>query len=61
MKKFNTFVLAFCMALSASICTSATEVNTDGGSGSTPVYLSSTEDGTLEGEPSAQVALQLWL
>lgn len=61
MKKFNTFVLAFCMALSASICASATEVNTDGGSGSTPVYLSSTEDGTLEGEPSAQVALQLWL
>jgi len=53
MKKFITLVLALCMALSASICASAAEVNTDGGSGSTPVYLSSTEDGTLEGEPSA--------
>lgn len=53
MKEFNTFVLAFCIALSASICVSATEVNTDGGSGSTPIYLSSTEDGTIEGLPSA--------
>jgi len=53
MKKFITLALALCMALSASICTSAAEVNTDGGSGSTPVYLSSTEDGTLDGDPSA--------
>lgn len=53
MKKFITLALALCMALSASICASAAEVNTDGGSGSTPVYLSSTEDGSLEGEPSA--------
>ena len=53
MKKFITLSLALCMALSASICASAAEVNTDGGSGSTPVYLSSTEDGTLDGDPSA--------
>lgn len=53
MKKFIALALALCMALSASICASAAEVNTDGGSGSTPVYLSSTEDGTLDGDPSA--------
>lgn len=53
MKKFIALTLALCMALSASICASATEVNTDGGSGSTPVYLSSTEDGTIDGDPSA--------
>ena len=53
MKKFITLALALCMALSASICASAAEVNIDGGSGSTPVYLSSTEDGTLDGDPSA--------
>ena len=53
MKKFITLALALCLALSASVFTSAAEVNADGGSGSTPVYLSSTEDGTLEGDPSA--------
>ena len=53
MKKFITLALALCLALSASVFTSAAEVNSDGGSGSTPVYLSSTEDGTLDGDPSA--------
>ncbi len=53
MKKFIALALALCMALSASICASAAEISTDGGSGSTPVYLSSTEDGTLDGDPSA--------
>ena len=53
MKKFITLALAICMALSASVFASAAEVNSDGGSGSTPVYLSSTEDGTLDGDPSA--------
>ena len=53
MKKFITLALALCMALSASVCAYAAEIDTDGGSGSTPVYLSSTEDGTKEGEPSA--------
>ena len=53
MKKFITIALALCMALSASVCASAAEISSDGGSGSTPVYLSSTDDGTMEGEPSA--------
>ena len=53
MKKFITLSLALCLALSASVFASAAEVNSDGGSGSTPVYLSSTEDGTLDGDPSA--------
>ena len=53
MKKFITLALALCLALSASVFASAAEVNTDGGSGSTPVYLSSTEDGTLDGDPAA--------
>ena len=53
MKKFITLALALCMALSATVCVSAAEIDTDGGSGSTPVYLSSTDDGTMEGEPSA--------
>ena len=53
MKKFITLALAICMALSASVFTSAAEVKDNGGSGSTPVYLSSTEDGTLDGDPSA--------
>ncbi len=53
MKKFITLALALCMALSASVCASAAEIISDGGSGSTPVYLSSTDDGTMEGEPSA--------
>ena len=53
MKKFITLALALCMALSASVYSFAAEIDTDGGSGSTPVYLSSTEDGTMEGDPSA--------
>ena len=53
MKKFITLALALCMALSASVCAYAAEISSDGGSGSTPVYLSSTEDGTMEGEPAA--------
>ena len=53
MKKFITLALAICMALSATVFTSAAEVKDNGGSGSTPVYLSSTEDGTLDGDPAA--------
>ena len=53
MKKFITLALALCLALSASVFASAAEVNSDGGSGSTPVYLSSTADGTMEGDPAA--------
>ena len=53
MKKFITLALALCLALSASVFASAAEVNSDGGSGSTPVYLSSTADGTMGGDPAA--------
>ena len=53
MKKFITLALALSLALSASVFASAAEVNADGGSGSTPVYLSSTADGTMEGDPAA--------
>lgn len=53
MKKFIALALALCMTSVMSLASFAAEVNTDGGSGSTPVYLSSTEDGTLEGDPSA--------
>ena len=53
MKKFIALALALCMTTAMSLASFAAEVNTDGGSGSTPVYLSSTEDGTLDGDPSA--------
>ncbi len=53
MKKFIALALALCMASVMTVCSFATEVNSDGGAGSTPVYLSSTEDGTLDGDPSA--------
>ena len=53
MKKFIALALALCMTAVMSLASFAAEVNTDGGSGSTPVYLSSTEDGTLDGDPSA--------
>ena len=53
MKKFIALALALCMTSVMSVASFAAEVNTDGGSGSTPVYLSSNEDGTLDGDPSA--------
>ncbi len=52
MKKFIALALALCMASVMSVCSFAAEVNSDGGSGSTPVYLSSTEDGSIGGNPS---------
>lgn len=52
MKKF----LALALALSMCVCMSATafaaEIDTSGGSGSTPVSLTSTDDGTSGGDPS---------
>ena len=52
MKKF----LALALALSMCVCMSATafaaEIDTSGGSGSTPVSLTSTDDGTSGGAPS---------
>lgn len=53
MKKFLSLALSLCMVFAMSVCASAAEISSDGGSGRTPVYLSSTEDGTMTGEPSA--------
>jgi len=53
MKKFIALILSLCAILTMSVSSFAAEVNFDGGTGTTPVYLSSTEDGTLNGEPSA--------
>ena len=53
MKKFMSLALALCMVCAMSVSAFAAEVDTDGGSGSTPVYLSSTEDGSIDGTPSA--------
>ena len=49
MKKFMSLALALCMVCAMSVSAFAAEVDTDGGSGSTPVYLSSTEDGSIDG------------
>lgn len=45
MKKFLALVLSLCMVFSLAAVASAAEIDADGGSGSTPVYLSSTADG----------------
>ncbi len=52
MKKFIALVLSLCAVCAMSVSAFAAEVDTDGGSGSTPVYLSSTDDGTIDGNPS---------
>ena len=44
--------LALCMTCALGISASAAEIETNGGAGSTPVYLSSTEDGSIGGNPS---------
>ncbi len=53
MKKFASIALAACMMLSLLVPTYAAEINANGGSGNTPVFLSSTDDGTLDGKPAA--------
>ena len=53
MKKFITIILALCMCLAVGTAALAADIETDGGSGSTPVYLSSTDDGTQGGTPAA--------
>ena len=53
MKKFLALTLALCVALSLSVTAFAAEIDDDGGSGSTPVYLSSTQDGTIGGAPAS--------
>lgn len=53
MKKFVSAILSLTMLLTLSVAASANEVDTDGGSATTPVYLSSTVDGSEDGEPAA--------
>ena len=52
MKKFLALVLSLCMVFSLAVVASAAEIDADGGSGSTPVYLSSTADGSIGGDPA---------
>ena len=53
MKKIISIVLALSVLFAMSVTASAADVESNGGSGSTPVYLSSTEDGSIGGAPSA--------
>ena len=53
MKKFMSLALALCMVCAMAVSAFAAEVDTDGGAGETPVYLSSTEDGSIDGTPAA--------
>ncbi len=53
MKKFIALALSLCMVCAMSVSAFAAEVESDGGAGTTPVYLSSTEDGSIDGEPAA--------
>lgn len=53
MKKLISLCLALCMLCALSVSAFAADIETNGGSGSTPVSLSSTDDGTIGGEPSA--------
>mgnify|MGYP000889083813 FL=1 len=51
--KFLALALALCLCFCMSVTALAADVSTPGGSGSTPVNLSSTDDGTIGGDPSA--------
>jgi hypothetical protein len=51
--KLIALVMAVCLCLCMSVSAFAAEIDTSGGSGSTPVNLSSTDDGTTGGDPSA--------
>lgn len=53
MKKILSLVLALSLCLCLGVTAFAAEVNTNGGTGSTPVSLSSTDDGTMSGKPAA--------
>jgi len=53
MKKFVSIILALTTVFAMSVTASANEIETDGGSATTPVYLSSTEDGSIGGTPAA--------
>ena len=45
MKKFVSIVLALCMCVALGVTAFAAEIDTDGGSGSTPVSLTTANDG----------------
>ena len=49
-KKFLSLALALCMLFSLTVTASAAEINANGGSSSTPVNLTTTADGSLNGE-----------
>ena len=56
MKKLVSLILAVCLMASLAIGASATEpttVDVSGGTGTSSVSLSSTSDGTLDGDPAA--------
>ena len=53
MNKIVSLVLALSLCMCMGVTAFAAEIDTSGGAGSTPVSLSSTEDGTLGGDPSA--------
>ena len=53
-KRFLSFALTLCMSLSlVCVANAANTSETSGGSASSSVTLSSTEDGSLEGTPAA--------
>ena len=53
MKKFIALILSLCMCFTLGATALAADIESDGGSGNTPVYLSSTEDGSIGGSPAA--------
>ena len=53
MKRSITIILALCLCVALGVTAFAADIDTDGGSGNTPVYLSSTVDGTPGGTPAA--------
>ncbi len=57
MKNSMKKLIAACLALSLVFCMAipsfAAEITANGGNGSTPVNLSSTDDGTLDGNPAS--------
>ena len=53
MKKIIALVLSLCMVFAIGVTVFAADIESSGGSGSTPVNLSSTQDGTIGGTPAA--------
>lgn len=53
MKKLIAIIMSICMLFALSASAFAAEINANGGTASTPVYLSSTKDGAIGGAPAA--------